>query len=93
MPAMFWKGQGTKDFLPRQDLGKVLLRSVCLCVSVFSAPGIIQVMIEQRPQNREQQQAERTRGAAENELGKKRKKVQHLKGGNLDRVGQILFVD
>lgn len=72
---MFWKDKGTKDFLLRQDLGKVLLRSVCLWMSVFSALGIIQVIIEQRLQNREQKQVERTRVAAENELGKKRKKV------------------
>lgn len=63
---MFWKGKGIKDFLPGQDPGKVLLPSVCLCMSVFSALGIIQVNIEQRLQNREQTQVERMRVAAEN---------------------------
>ena len=46
---------------PKTDLVRFLLISVCLCMSVFEAPGITQVITEQRLQNGEQKQVEKMR--------------------------------
>lgn len=91
VPVMFWKAKGTKDFRPRQDLGKCmsLYRYVC----VFSSRNHSSDYRTKTSKRRAKTSRENEGSSRKLELGKKRKKVQHLKGRNPSRVGQMFFVD